>query len=83
MSSNAKTAAMKNDGKNALTPKLRFPEFQDGGKWEERKLGDVADVLMCKRIFANETNPTAGVPFYKIGTLGRAPQPSPHISCER
>jgi type I restriction enzyme, S subunit len=73
MSSDAKTTAMKNDGKNALKPKLRFPEFRDGGKWEERKLGDVADVLMCKRIFANETNPTAGVPFYKIGTLGGVP----------
>jgi type I restriction enzyme S subunit len=54
-------------------PRLRFPEFQDAGEWEEKKLGDVADVLMCKRIFANETNPTSGIPFYKIGTLGGTP----------
>ena len=54
-------------------PRLRFPEFQNAGEWEEKKLGDVADVLMCKRIFANETNPTSGIPFYKIGTLGGTP----------
>ena len=54
-------------------PRLRFPEFRDKGEWEERQLGDVADVLMCKRIFANETNVTGGVPFYKIGTLGGTP----------
>lgn len=54
-------------------PRLRFPEFRDKGEWEERQLGDVADVLMCKRIFANETNATGGVPFYKIGTLGGTP----------
>ena len=54
-------------------PRLRFPEFRDAGEWSQKVLGDIADVLMCKRIFANETNPTEGVPFYKIGTLGGAP----------
>src|SRR3546814_10213849 len=28
---------------------------------------------MCKRVFASETNPLGGVPFYKIGTLGGVP----------
>jgi len=28
---------------------------------------------MCKRIFAEETNDKNGVPFFKIGTLGREP----------
>ncbi|HSS18848.1 MAG TPA: restriction endonuclease subunit S [Pyrinomonadaceae bacterium] len=54
-------------------PRFRFPEFQNAGDWEDRTLGDVADVLMCKRIFANETNAIRGVPFYKIGTLGGTP----------
>lgn len=54
-------------------PWLRFPEFRNAPEWEEKKLGDVSDVLMCKRIFASETNPDEGVPFYKIGTLGGAP----------
>lgn len=54
-------------------PRLRFPEFREDPEWEEKKLGDVAEVLMCKRIFASQTNPNGGVPFYKIGTLGGMP----------
>ena len=54
-------------------PKLRFAEFRDAGEWEETKLGQSGDVLMCKRIFAEETNDLNGVPFYKIGTLGGQP----------
>ena len=54
-------------------PRLRFPEFHNAGEWVQKTVGDVSEVLMCKRIFAEETNPTEGVPFYKIGTLGGVP----------
>ena len=54
-------------------PSLRFPEFHNDPEWEGKELGDVSEVLMCKRIFASETNPNGGVPFYKIGTLGGVP----------
>ena len=54
-------------------PRLRFPEFRKAPEWEEKELDDVLDVLMCKRIFASQTNPNGGVPFYKIGTLGGEP----------
>ena len=54
-------------------PRLRFPEFQNAGVWLQKTVGDVSEVLMCKRIFAEETNPNEGVPFYKIGTLGGTP----------
>lgn len=54
-------------------PELRFPEYKICGNWIEKKLGEFADVLMCKRIFSNETNEKEGVPFYKIGTLGGKP----------
>ena len=54
-------------------PRRRFPGFREDPEWEEKKLGDVAEVLMCKRIFASQTNPNGGVPFYKIGTLGGVP----------
>ncbi len=54
-------------------PRLRFPEFRDAGEWVQKTVGDVSEVLMCKRIFAEETNPSEGVPFYKIGTLGGVP----------
>ncbi|HRN86826.1 MAG TPA: restriction endonuclease subunit S, partial [Candidatus Dojkabacteria bacterium] len=56
------------DTKTTLTPTLRFPEFS--GEWEERKLGDLGSVKMCKRIFAHQTKEVGEVPFYKIGTLG-------------
>ena len=43
MSSKVKTADMKKDGKTQLTPRLRFPEFQDAGGWEGSPLGDLLD----------------------------------------
>lgn len=54
-------------------PRLRFAEFAKAGEWEEKKLGDFANICMCKRIFAEETNPIGDVPFFKIGTLGSKP----------
>ena len=39
--------------------------------WEEKKLGDIGKVLMCKRIFKNQTSKSGDVPFYKIGTFGK------------
>ena len=37
------------------------------------KLGEVAEILMCKRILASQTNTISGVPFFKIGTIGKTP----------
>lgn len=54
-------------------PRLRFREFEGDGEWVEKTLGQLGDVLMCKRIFAEETNANGGVPFFKIGTLGGKP----------
>lgn len=36
-------------------------------------MGDLCNVLMCKRILASQTNTEDGVPFYKIGTIGSTP----------
>lgn len=41
--------------------------------WEVRKLGEVGDVKMCRRIFNSETSENGRVPFYKIGTFGKDP----------
>ena len=60
-----------NDNKNLNVPNLRFPEFS--GEWEKTTLGKTCNVLMCKRILASQTNTESGVPFYKIGTIGGAP----------
>ncbi len=35
---------MKNDGKPALMPKLRFPEFRDAGAWTTKTLGSMARI---------------------------------------
>lgn len=52
-------------------PKLRFKEFS--GEWHNCKIGDFCKILMCKRIFANETSQDYEIPFYKIGTIGETP----------
>ncbi len=54
-------------------PRLRFPEFQDEPEWEEKRLGDVGSVRMCKRILKEQTSPRGDIPFYKIGTFGGVP----------
>ena len=50
-------------------PNLRFPEFS--GEWEVKKLGDIGDVKMCRRIFNEETSPVGEIPFFKIGSFGK------------
>ena len=65
------TTTINNEHKKLNVPNLRFPEFS--GEWEKCKLGDLCNVLMCKRILASQTNTEEGVPFYKIGTIGNTP----------
>ena len=38
--------------------------------WEQRKLGELGSVAMCRRIFKEQTTESGDVPFYKIGTFG-------------
>ena len=52
-------------------PKRRFKGFTDS--WEQRKLGDIGSVSMCKRIFKEQTTESGDVPFFKIGTFGGEP----------
>lgn len=63
-------------------PKYRFKEFENYGEWVEKKLGQIGEPLMCKRIFKEQTttNPNNGIPFYKIGTFGK--QADAYISIE-
>ena len=39
--------------------------------WDCVKIGSVASVLMCKRIFVDQTSDHGEIPFYKIGTFGK------------
>ena len=49
-------------------PEIRFAGFTDA--WEQRKLGELGSVPMCRRIFKEQTSDEGDVPFYKIGTFG-------------
>ncbi|WP_404335129.1 restriction endonuclease subunit S [Planococcus rifietoensis] len=54
-----------------IVPELRFPGFSQ--KWNQKKLGDIGSVSMCKRIFKHQTTENGEIPFFKIGTFGRTP----------
>ena len=49
-------------------PEIRFRGFTDD--WEQRKLGEIGSVSMCRRIFKEQTYDSGDIPFYKIGTFG-------------
>ncbi|WP_417509910.1 restriction endonuclease subunit S [Methylophaga sp.] len=40
---------------------------------EWKQLGEIGQVRMCKRILKSQTLPEGEIPFYKIGTFGKAP----------
>lgn len=52
-------------------PRMRLPGFT--GAWEQRKLGEIGSVSMCRRIFKEQTSEAGDIPFYKIGTFGAEP----------
>jgi len=45
-------------------PTLRFPEFENDGEWEEKKLGDIAELTSSKRVHLSDYVPS-GVPFFR------------------
>ena len=49
-------------------PSYRFAGYAES--WEEKKLGNLGSVEMCKRIFKEETSAEFEIPFFKIGTFG-------------
>ena len=49
-------------------PRIRFKGFEED--WEQRKLGEIGTVMMCRRVFKNQTSESGEIPFYKIGTFG-------------
>ena len=53
---------------NTRIPAIRFTGFTEA--WEQRKLGEIGSVSMCRRIFKEQTSESGDIPFYKIGTFG-------------
>lgn len=60
------------NAKELFQSKLNQIFSQKGEGWEERKLGEIGKVCMCKRIMKHQTDPVGEIPFYKIGTFGKA-----------
>ncbi|MGE3278565.1 MAG: restriction endonuclease subunit S [Candidatus Altimarinota bacterium] len=54
------TVTKTSGGKNV--PRLRFPEFT--GEWEEKSLGDIAEITSSKRVFLSDYVPD-GIPFFR------------------
>jgi len=53
---------MKDDSKQTLTPKLRFPEFREGPRWEGTSLGQVVD-------FQSGSTPSKDTPAFWNGSI--------------
>lgn len=65
---------MARDGNAKGMKETKFKDTELGKipeEWEVCNLGSIGVPLMCKRIMKWQTNKTAGVPFYKIGTFGK------------
>lgn len=56
---------------NSKVPRIRFKRFD--GEWAEETLGALGHVAMNKRIYKHQTSETDEIPFFKIGTFGKAP----------
>ena len=52
-------------------PRIRFKGFEED--WEQRKLGEIGSVAMCRRIFKYQTTESGDIPFFKIGSFGGTP----------
>lgn len=53
--------------KNSIAKKIQ------NVKGEKKKIGDIGEIKMCKRIFKDQTSFAGEIPFYKIGTFGKEP----------
>lgn len=65
---------MARDGNAKGMKETKFKDTELGKipeEWEVCNLGSIGVPLMCKRIMKWQTNETAGIPFYKIGTFGK------------
>ena len=63
---------MKQKAKHELKPKLRFPEFQRAGEWEERELGDLSQIVRGgspRPIDEYITSDVNGLNWLKIGDV--------------
>lgn len=69
----SETATMKKKPQPTLTPRLRFPEFRDEGKWVSGRCGDIAKVLQGYGFPERHQGLLKGIyPFYKVSDISSA-----------
>jgi type I restriction enzyme, S subunit len=75
MSNEKKTTDMKGNGKSALVPKLRFPEFRNNGPWEVKEVGDVFKVtrgeVLAMTLVKDYVSSEAPYPVYSSQTKNK------------
>lgn len=59
------------NAKELFQSKLNDIFSQKGDGWEEKSLGEIGKISMCKRVLKKDTTPHGEIPFYKIGTFGK------------
>ena len=67
MTSKPNTTAMKGDGKPALVPKLRFPEFRGADGWTSKTFKDFAAINKGEQLSASEKDDDAIYPHFNGG----------------
>ena len=69
MSNKAEDVAMTAVEKRGWVPKLRFPEFQDAGEWEEKTLDDIAVFFKGKGVSKSDVDLQGETPCIRYGEL--------------
>jgi type I restriction enzyme S subunit len=64
MSNKPPATTLKPDGKPALTPKLRFREFQDAGEWERKSLSKVVHLVSGLHLSPDQYGKEGDVPYF-------------------
>lgn len=73
------TRGIDDDGRLRPSPQQAPKLYKDSSlgpipkEWEVKRLGEIGDVLMCKRVLKEQTDVMGDIPFFKIGTFGRRP----------
>lgn len=67
----AKKRAIKTGAMQELLASTSSAQGKPKKGWVVKKLGEVGEVKMCRRIFNYETQSKGAIPFYKIGTFGK------------
>ena len=84
MSSKKKTAATKEDGKPALVPKLRFPEFREDAGWTAETLENALAMSATYGIVTAGEFQERGIPMLRGGDIkeGRIGDGLPFVTAE-